>query len=169
MKRPSMVILAAVSVLMGLGACEKVPKPTSDSTPPTLNWHVENQTTNTENDYGASGTVPGKKGDRFRVTLKAHDPEGIQKITLEGEYIRHCVSGNLGQNGNGLYAPMAQTLAPDSDGKVLTQIFLIESYDPDITCSGGYLWQYTTITLDGSGTNYFNGAANGTLTISIEP
>lgn len=161
--------LAAVLVL-SVTACEKVPKPSSDSTPPTLKWHVENRTASTTADYAGSGQVSGKKGDEFRVTLIAHDDQGIHEITLGGGYTRNCVSGSLGQTGNGDYAGQTQTLKPDAQGKVLTQIFLIQSITPDVTCSGsGYTWQGTTITLAGSGTNYFSGKTNGTLTISVTP
>jgi hypothetical protein len=163
------VLVAAAVVLLTTTACDKVPKPTSDSTPPTLNWHVENRTTSTASDYAGSGTVTGKKGDEFRVTLTAKDPEGIQKITLGGGYTRSCVSGGLGQSGQGDFAGQTQTLAPDSNGNVLTQIFLINSYTPDVTCSSGYTWQGTSIGLVGSGVNYFSGTTNGTLTINITP
>jgi hypothetical protein len=148
----------------------KVPKPSSDSTSPTLRWHVENRTTSAVSDHIGQGTVAGKKGEEFRVTLIAKDPEGIQKITMGGGYQKGCSSSGDGISsiGHGLYAGKEQTLAPDGDGNVLTQIFLIESYVPDVTCSGG-TWQQTTIGLVGSGTNYFNGTTNGSLTISIMP
>src|SRR5262252_5204462 len=110
MRRLGLGMLAAVFVVMGLTACDKVPKPTSDSTPPSLNWHVENLTTSVAADYAGSGTVTGKKGDEFRVTLTAKDPEGIQKITMGGGYTRSCRSGDLGQTGNGDYAGKVQTL-----------------------------------------------------------
>jgi hypothetical protein len=163
------VLVAVAAVLLGAAACEKVPKPTSDSTPPTLNWHVENRTTSTASDYAGSGSVTGKKGDEFRVTLTAKDPEGIHKITMGGGYTRSCIDGNIGQSATGDYAGQTQTLNPDSDGKVLTSIFLINSYTPDVTCNGGFTWQGTTIGLNGSGENYFSGKTNGTLTISITP
>lgn len=164
-----MLLPLAVTLLVGLAACEKVPKPTSDSTPPTLNWHVENRTTNTSTDIAGGGNVSGKKGDEFRVTLTATDPQGIQKITMGGGYTRSCLSGDLGQTGNGDYAGQSQSLAPDSQGKVLTQIFLIQSITPDITCSGGLTWKGTSIGLNGSGTNYFNGKTSGSLTINVTP
>jgi hypothetical protein len=164
-----MLGLLAMTLLLGATACEKVPKPSSDSTPPILKWHVENRTANTATDISGSGHVSGKKNDEFRITVTANDPEGIEKITMGGGYTRSCVSGNLGQTGNGDYAGQSQSLAPDAQGKVLTQIFLIQSVTPDVTCSGGFTWQGTSIGLNGSGTNYFNGTTNGSLTITITP
>lgn len=164
----SSVILAALLVA-GAAGCEKVPKPSSDSTPPTLKWHVENRTTETATDVAGTGSVSGKKGDEFRVTLIANDPEGVHQITMGGGYTRSCISGGLGQAANGDYAGQVQNLNPDSDGNVLTQIFLIQSITPDVTCSGGFTWQNTKISLVGSGTNYFNGKTNGSLTITVTP
>ncbi len=165
------LLMVATVLLVSAAGCEnvKVPKPSSDSTLPTLHWHVENRTTSTVTDHVGSGTVAGKKGDDFRVTLTAKDPEGIQKITMGGGYSKGCASTDgIGQIAQGLFAGKSQTLSPDSEGNVLTQIFLIESYTPDITCSSGS-WKSTTIGLVGSGTNYFNGKTDGSLTINITP
>jgi hypothetical protein len=161
--------LLAVTLLLAAAACEKVPKPSSDPTPPTLKWHVENRTTNTATDVTGTGAVSGKKGDEFRVTLIANDPQGIHKITMGGGYTRNCQGDGLGQTGNGDYAGQTQTLDPDAQGQVLTQIFLIQSITPDVDCSNGFTWTGTSIGLNGSGTNYFNGTTNGTLTINVTP
>lgn len=167
--RTTAVILAAGLLLLGAAACEKVDRPTSDPTPPTLNWHVENRTTNTSQDIAGTGKVTGKKGDDFRVTLTATDHEGIQKISMGGGYTTACLSGDVGSNAQGVFNSQNQTLAPDAQNKVLTQIFLIQSVTPDTTCPGGTDWKSTSIGLNGSGTNYFNGTTTGTLTITVTP
>jgi hypothetical protein len=167
--RKTAVILAAGLLLLGAAACEKVPTPTSDPTPPTLNWHVENRTTSTAVDVAGTGKVTGKKGDDFRVTLTATDHEGIHKISMGGGYTTTCRSGDVGSNAQGVFGSQNQTLAPDAQNKVLTQIFLIQSVTPDTTCPGGTDWQSTSIGLNGSGTNYFNGTTTGTLTITVTP
>jgi hypothetical protein len=164
-----MLGLAAVALLLGAAACQKVPKPSSDSTPPVLTWHVENLTASTKSEIVGNGTVTGKQGDEFRVTLTANDPEGIQKITMGGGYTRNCLQNGAGQTASGSYAGQSQTLAPDGQGNVLTQIFLIQSISPDVTCNSGFTWQGTTIGLTGGGTNYFNGTTTGKLTISVTP
>jgi hypothetical protein len=170
MLRRAGLSIAVVLALLALAACEKVDKPTSDSTPPELTWHVENLTKNTTADFPATGaTVTGAKGDGFRVTLTAKDPEGIHKITMGGGYVRGCRSGDVAQAANGDFAPQTQTLNPDAQGKVLTSIFLINSYDPDVTCNAGFTWTGTTISLAGTGTNYFNGTTNGSISIAVNP
>ena len=167
--RRSMLGLLATAVLLTATACEKVPKPSSDSTPPTLKWHVENRTANTTTDINGNGKVSGKKNDEFRVTLTATDPQGIHKIIMGGGYTRSCVAGDVASGADGDYAGQSQSLAPDAQGKVLTQIFLIQSITPDVTCTGNLNWTGTSIDLVGTGTNYFNGTTTGNLTITIAP
>jgi hypothetical protein len=168
-KRIGVGLFAAALVLIGLTGCEKVKKPTSDTTPPTLTWHVENRTQNTSTDINGTGSVTGKKGDDFRVTLTAKDPQGIQKITMGGGYTKSCKKGSLGQSGQGDFAGKVQNLSPDGDGNVLTSIFLIESYTPDIDCNAGWTWEGTSIGLVGSGVNYLNLTTDGNLTIKVNP
>lgn len=156
-------VVAAGLVLCAVSACEKVPRPSSDSTRPILTWRVENRTAETSQDLPRVAQVYAKHGDVFRVTLIAHDPEGIQKITTVGGYERRCAPGQHQQHA---YPAKEQSLSPDSEGKVLTKIFLIASYDPDVTCSG---WRRTTLNLLGTGTNYFNGTTYADLTINVTP
>jgi hypothetical protein len=169
MRRAIAGLITGSLVLVGLAACQKVQKPTSDSAVPTLVWHVENQTQNTTTDITGTGSVSGAKGDDFRVTLTASEAGGIHEIDLDGGYVRSCSASGLGQAANGDYAPLQQILNPDSQGNVLTSIFLIDSYTPDVTCNSGFDWTGTTITLDGKAINYYSGTTNGTLTISIKP
>ena len=170
MRRLSSSAVILAMTLAAVAGCTKVNKPTADSTPPTLTWHVENLTTSTTVDIAGSGQVNAAGGDDFHITLTAADPEGIHKITYGGGYTRSCVNGNLGQSGEGDFAGQTQDLEPDAQNKVLTSIFLLDTVNPDITCSGiGYVWKGTTITLVGSGTNYFSGVTNGTLTIDVHP
>lgn len=73
-------------VVGGVTGCETKKLPASDSTPPTLTWHVENRTSNKKQEIKGVGHVYGKRGDEFRVNLVAQDPEGIKKITKVGGY-----------------------------------------------------------------------------------
>jgi len=154
--------------LVALTACEKVDKPTSDSTAPLLKWTVNNTSTSETKEIAGSGTIQATVGHHFTVTLKAEDPQGIHEITISVSTGWQCVQGNLQKNaGPGLGAQKKQTLEPDSQGKVLTSIVLLESvtmgpYD----CQSGYQATSGASTFEGSGTNYFNGKTNGTLTIT---
>lgn len=75
---------AYVAVLVGLcstfAGCSglKVQLPTSDSTPPSLVWNVFNHETQQQADYPGSPTINVKRGDSYRVILKANDPEGVK-------------------------------------------------------------------------------------------
>ncbi len=168
------LLMVATVLLVSAAGCEneKVPKPSSDSTLPTLRWHVENRNTGAVTDHYGSGVVTGKKGDYYRVTLFAKDPEGIYKITIGAGTQKGCsgVSNGepIGSVGFGLGAVKSQTFGPDGAGNVLTRIFMIESYTPDTTCTNeGGVWSYFTFHVAGSGTNFFNGTTNGLLTITV--
>jgi hypothetical protein len=169
MRRAIAGLVTGSLVLVGLAACQKVQKPSSDSAMPTLVWHVENRTQNTTTDITGSGSVNGHKGDDFRVTLTASEAGGIHEIDMGGGYVRSCISNDLGQSADGDYAPLQQILNPDAQGNVLTSIFLIDSYTPDVTCNSPFTWTGTTISLDGKAMNYYSGTTTGHLGIAITP
>jgi hypothetical protein len=105
------------------------------------------------------------------MTLTADDPEGIQKITLEGGFIVECrhPTEPLAQNKSGLYTPSEQILAPDANNMVLTSIFLVRTFEYDTTCQSGFQFRKTTATLNGTGENYFGGITQAGLKIHINP
>jgi hypothetical protein len=163
------------ALLVGLPSCSsqcgKVPKPSSDSTPPNLSWHVENLVSGNRVDIMNSGSYAAKPGDTLRIRLTAYDPEGIQKITLDGGYTVECrhPTSSLAQNLNGVYFPEQQTLSPDASGMVLTSIFIMRTYEYVTTCNQGFVFKKTTAVLKGAGYNYFSGVSTGTLNIVIFP
>jgi hypothetical protein len=57
-----------------------------------------------------------------------------------------------------------QTLGPDGDGKVLTQIFIVRNVNfGSFTCQPGMSLKTANVTLTNKGENYFGGSANGQL------
>jgi hypothetical protein len=165
-------IVTVSMVMVGLAACQKVQKPASDSAVPTLVWHVENRTANppTATDITGDGTVHGVKGDSYRVTLTATEAGGIHEIDMGGGWAGTCAANGLGQNQAGLYQTLQQYLNPDSQGNVLTSIFLIDNYDPEITCGSGFTWSGSTkITLKGGAQNYYSGQTTAQLIIVVTP
>ena len=160
--------LALLTLLANPG-CRRVPKPSSDSTPPTLRWSVFNNETRTTQEIAGSGTVNAKQGESFRVTLFADDPQGIHEITLGSSTSWSCSSGDVGQNhGPSLDATDKQTLQPDSGGNVLTSIFLIRNANlGPFECQSGFKFGGGSVQLFGTGENYFNGVTKGQLTFSV--
>ena len=81
-------ILTPIALCLLAAATCKTPAPKSDSTPPALEWVVRNSDTNASQTFTGNGTVNAKRGDFYKVTLKAIDPEGVHEITLGGSATR---------------------------------------------------------------------------------
>ena len=161
-----------------IASCQKVKKPTSDSTPPKLVWNVYNHGTNAQADHPGSPTLNAKRGEKYRVTLKADDPEGVNWIKINptlgsGEMSWTCKGPpggeNVAQNKTADLGPMTQNLAPDADGNVLTSIFLITELDFTMECQAGWSFVSGTAKLTGQASNYFNGMTTETITFKISP
>ncbi len=159
----------AVLVMIMSQACSTVPMPTSDSTPPILNWNVYNEDTRTTSQYIGNATLSAKSGDSYRVTLTAEDPQGIHEITLGSSTSWQCVSGDLAQNaGPSLDATDKQDLQPDSQGNVLTSILLMRQANiGPFDCQAGFTFNGGSVAFFGTGTNYFNGVTQATLTFNV--
>ena len=162
--------LFAICSLFLLSGCDKLKKPSSDSTPPTLKWKVYFFDTSTEKEVTASGqTVKLKTGTEVRVTLIAEDKDGgVQKITFGGGNTWGCISGSVGQNKSGLLSTDVQNLSPDSDGYVLPSIFLMRNFTMNFPCDGGYTLTSGKYELAGSAENYFGGIVNSMLYLQTE-
>ena len=166
----------AACVLLVLAACTnlKVKLPASDSTPPMLVWNVYSHDTSQQNDHPGSPTLTAKRGQTFRITLKASDPQGVKSIELNptlggGELAWQCTSGGLGQNKTATLAPMVQNLSPDSNGMVLTSIFLIQSLDFTMECQAGWTFKGGSGQLTGRASNYFGGVTTETIKFTVTP
>ena len=167
-----------VVLFLLLGGCQKVKKPTSDSTPPKLIWNVFNHATSAQADHPGSPTINAKFGEKFRVTLKANDPEGVKSIQLNpnlgsGEIVWSCKAPPGGENAaqtkSATLGPMTQNLSPDADGNVLTSIFLIQELDFTFQCQSGWTFTSGTAKLTGQASNYLGGTTTETITFKISP
>ena len=161
---------AVLSLCLLFGACSKLEKPDSDSTPPVLKWKIHFIEDNTDTEVNENGkTIKVKKGNEVRVTLIAEDTDGgVQKIMLGGGFTFHCVSGSVGQNSNGLLETDVQNLYPDANGNVLPSIFLIKNVSTAFTCQSGYTLTNGSFDLVGTAENYYNGVTHSTLKIETE-
>ena len=179
-KSPAFLRLCCLFMALGLTivGCQKVKKPTSDSTPPKLVWNVLNHGTSAQADHPGSPTINAKRGEKFRVTLKANDPEGVKSIQLNpslgsGEMSWTCKapSGgeNVAQNKTATLGPLTQDLSPDADGNVLTSIFLIQELDFTLECQAGWIFTSGSVKLTGQASNYFAGTTTETLTFKVSP
>ena len=168
----------AVALGFITGSCQQVPKPTSDSTPPKLVWNVLEKGTNASADHPSSPSISAHRGDKFHITLKANDPEGVKSIELNpglgsGEISWTCKAPpggeNIAQTKTADLGPQTQNLAPNANGNVLTSIFLIEDVDFSMDCQAGWIFTSGKAVFTGRATNYFSGTTTETLTFSISP
>jgi hypothetical protein len=178
-----MVIASRLLCLLSIAtltACSdaKVKQPSSDSTPPLLVWNAYNFDTSVQADYPGSPTINAKRGERYRITLKANDPEGVKQIQLNptagsGEISWQCVTPpggvKLAQNKSAALGPMTQNLAPDASGYVLTSIFLIQQLDLAMDCQPGWSFASGTAALTGVASNYFGGVTTEILSFNVSP
>jgi hypothetical protein len=171
--RSGVIGVSAILCLM-LQGCEKVKKPTSDATPPTLVWHVINLNTNAQSDHNLNATINAKRGERYRVTIRGTDPEGVHLVkwdpsTLFWQCITPPGGEQVAQNHQALLGPgEAKTLAPDANGYVLTESALIlPDLDFALACQDTWIFNGGTIAFTGEVANYFNGNKNGSLKFDI--
>jgi hypothetical protein len=88
----------ALGLLVLLAACSpRVPKPTSDGTPPTLQWVITDEDTNEQQTFSGSGSIQTTQGKSYQVVLKAIDPQGIFRITISSSFGYSCSGGGIGQ------------------------------------------------------------------------
>ena len=164
-------------VCLAVASC-KTKQPKSDSTPPTLVWNVFNYSTSAQADHNGSPTINVKHGEKYRITLKANDPEGVKQIQINpslgsGELSWTCKAPpgpeNIAQNKNATLAPMTQNLSPDSNGNVLTSIFLLYDVDFTMACQSGWSFTSGSGKLTGQASNYFNGTTTATISFNVSP
>lgn len=164
-------------VCLTIPSCQ-TKQPKSDSTPPTLVWNVFNNGTSAQADHNGSPTINVKHGEKYRITLKANDPEGVKQIQINpslgsGELSWTCKAPpgpeNIAQNKNATLAPMTQNLSPDSNGNVLTSIFLLYDVDFTMACQSGWSFTSGSGKLTGQASNYFNGTTTATISFNVSP
>lgn len=156
----------------------KVKQPISDSTPPSLVWNVFNHGTGQQADHPGSPTINAKRGESYRVILKANDPEGVKSIQINpslggGEMWWQCIDPpggeNLAQNKTATLGPMTQNLAPDPDGMVLTSIFLIFELNFTMDCPASWSFASGGARLTGRASNYFGGVTTEVIKFGVAP
>jgi hypothetical protein len=160
----SIIFLVLVALLFITGC--KTKKPTSDSTPPIVKWSILNTATSQKQEIvGSGGPIQVKPGDFYKVTFIVEDPEGVQQIMLGGGGSYSCKSGDIGQVVHVDLGTKKQDLKPDSSGYVLTKIFIIQDVDLNAwSCKAGFTFVGGTLTLVGTGKNYFTGTTTANLT-----
>ena len=171
LERLALFSLLSLGTFFSLSNC-KTPKPSSDSTPPTVKWTVLNKANNEQKEITGDGKIDAKQGNTFKVTCIAEDSGGVHEISLSDEVQWTCKSaGSLAStSGPSLGTPEKQTLNPDSNGDVLTTIFINrdETLGP-YACQSNWNLSSATLTLSCSGENYYNGITKAQLVFNVTP
>jgi hypothetical protein len=146
-----------------------VTKPAGDKTPPTLRWVVINKATNVQTKINGTGTINANVGDSFTVMAIAEDPQGIHQITLGASTGWTCRQGEVAQAGGpGLGVQQTQTLQPNAQNEVLTEIFIIDNAQMGpFKCEPGFKFAGGSTQFIATGTNYGNQTVNATLSIDV--
>lgn len=169
-----------IALALACAACPggKVNLPPFDSTPPSLVWNIFNHGTSAQADHPGSPNLSAQRGETYRIILKANDPEGVQSIQLSptagsGELSWQCKDPpggeNLAQNKTATLGPLTQNLAPDTNGQVLTSIFLIQELDFALPCPPSWSLVAGSAKLTGRASNYFGGTTTAVLTFQVTP
>ncbi len=171
MKSQWLTLITLMLFLLAAGCSPAVPKPSSDSTPPTLRWHIINKADNSSQDISGNGKIAAHIGDFYVVTFFAEDQQGIHQINLSSNTVWQCTSGSEAQNrGPSLGATTSNTLQPDGQGNVVTSTFLIENADiSGFDCQSGFTFSGGNLIFSGEGENSFNGITQATLVFSVSP
>ena len=170
--RRLMVFGALLMVVAIFAACEQVPAPTSDDTPPELEWMITDHATGERREIPAEAQVEVDLESGAVVTLIARDSEGIHKIRMDGPAIGYvCARDGLGKSiGPGLIVPGDDiVLEPNDEGLVLTEIFTLDNIYFNRDCGDGWTLAGASAELHGSGENYFGGMAQSTLILNYTP
>ncbi len=161
--------IVGVGALLTLVGCPTVKKPTSDPTPPTLEWVVTNLSTSQVQTFANDGSLTVPIGTSYRVVLNAMDPEGVSQISLGASISWTCSDGDVAQNHSSLGAKDVQDLQPDQNGNVLTKIFLIRSGDLNFECQPDLPFSDGDQGFEGGAKNYFGGQATGHFSFHVTP
>jgi hypothetical protein len=161
-------------ILVLTPSCERVPKPASDATPPSIMWKVSHRATGEQVDHAATATINASRGERYQVILEARDPEGLERIEINpaigsGEARWQCVSGDIGQSKSATLASQAQPFTPSADDTVPTGSLLVWDVNLAMPCGDSYTFAGGSYTLTGRASNWGGGSTTGTLTFRVDP
>jgi hypothetical protein len=181
-KEPAMRYIGLPFLLVALVSCTST-LPKSDPNPPVISWGVMDKQLNQNTDFPATGGVfSSSQGHTFNVVLRADNPGGVQKITLDGSGRFMCatVPDSSGQsftapNSLAVSIPHQETtFTPDANNQIQTHAFLLYSLDYFKLSCGFHHFGNTpanleyfafsgTMLFSGSAQNYFAKVGSGTL------
>lgn len=164
----SLSLLVAI-VLSSCKGCKTTPNP-NDTTPPTIDWTVQNKTSNVETKVNGSGSVTVKRGDELSITGCVNDDGGVKELKSSSSFGYSCAANGIGQNvGPSLGVVETTPLGLDSDGKAWSRYCRISTVSTGFNCSSGFNYVGGSYAFDLEGKNFANLSVSATLTIQVNP
>ncbi len=132
------LLLSVLSLAAFLTACDKVPINPNDSSPPTVEFKIKNES----GQYEKAGNKPLNGFDTMTFSCVAVDPQGIKSValTFEPHHATNClIEKTFFKDGapfpiTGVPSDLGQSIVGDSENKVLTKLLLFSDFGP-VRCS----------------------------------
>jgi len=168
-RRPALAIAVATAALLTLGACTKVPKPSSDATPPEAGrWTIFDN--GTEVDRNGNATYTTTASHSLTIWYHGTDSQGVKRVALATSVGWSCQSGNVAQSvGPGLAAPQVTNIVADANNMVPTEAILISNVSGPYSCSSGFSFTGASADLMGTATNWSGQSTSNSLAVNLTP
>ncbi|HEX7905585.1 MAG TPA: hypothetical protein VF487_17055 [Chitinophagaceae bacterium] len=162
--------LLIISILLSSCAGCKTTPNTNDTTPPTIDWTVQNKTSGVETKVNGNGSVSVKRGDELTVTGCVNDDGGVKELKSSSNFGYSCSANGIGQNvGPSLGVVETIPLGLDANGKAWSRYCKISALTTNFNCSQGFNYSGGSYSLHLDGKNFANLTATATLVINVKP
>ncbi|HKD96128.1 MAG TPA: hypothetical protein VKB69_00875 [Micromonosporaceae bacterium] len=168
MRGRSIAVMAPLVIALAVG-CATTTVPTSDTTPPHMNWVVS--TGSVDREIYDTGSVSSAPGDLVEIWLIGHDHEGVKSMTISGVYTVRCQSAaDQGRHDRQATYPKVDVSYDGGPGSEAFQGAPVEDeITPATGCDAGLTWLGTTSVMTGVVTNFFGLSTRDTLTVETTP
>lgn len=172
MKKVEVIFLITGILLVAACSHLTIKLPTSDNTPPTLSWNVYNLDTHYGKDYLGSPTIKVKRGEKYRITLKALDSDGGVKSIILGGWTNYVCNCYCPENAESLtpenFQDQSLNFVPDVNDMVLTSFVIMQNLDFTMSCQDDS-WRFNggSGQLKGQVSNYYGGVTNELLKFDV--
>jgi hypothetical protein len=168
LRRIKQLLLAfCLVVLPGCEGCKTSPN-SSDTTPPTFEFTVQNKTTGITTTYPGGGSLHAAYGDQLAVTACAIDDGGVQSITTETSSSWSCQNADVASaSGPGLISPETYNLGLDASGQAWKRYCTVRNLGLAFNCPRDLRFVSGSWSTTISAKNFANLTAHASLQIQV--
>lgn len=169
MKYTSLAAVLAAFTLAGCDSCKTKPN-TSDTTPASITWSIQNRTRGTTTDLTGNASYNARLGDDLMITACANDDGGVKEIEHYSNSSYTCRADGLAQQvGPGLAVPTTVPLGLDDQGRAWKRYCVFINVSLRFGCQSGFTFSNGGASVNMKVTNYGNVVANAGLSINVAP